>query len=370
VIKFNNLELQWHTIKNNVRPQIEKLFETSAFINGPAVGEFEKDFAEFVGCQYAVGVSNGTDAIKLSVEALELQGKVGIIIPANTFIATILGAEQALPNAEFVLVDCDEYYQIDVKKIEESLEKNRSKWDECLIIPVHLYGHCADMAQIMSLAVEYDCKVMEDASQSRGTICEFGLRTGNIGRLAAFSLYPGKNLGAAGDAGIITTNDPDIYERLKLLKNWGSKKKYFYELKGYNNRLDTIQAIILNEKLKYLHRWNRERNLIAADYNFNIKNPNIIKPQKADYCVFHTYHVYCIRTKNSIGLMKHLNDNNIQTNIHYPVPIELTKPYAHLEFNNPRTREYATQLISLPIHPFMSPGEVNYICEKINSWEA
>ena len=165
MIKFNNLELQWHTIKNNVRPQIEKLFETSAFINGPAVGEFEKDFAEFVGCQYAVGVSNGTDAIKLSVEALELQGKVGIIIPANTFIATILGAEQALPNAEFVLVDCDEYYQIDVKKIEESLEKNRSKWDECLIIPVHLYGHCADMAQIMSLAVEYDCKVMEDASQ-------------------------------------------------------------------------------------------------------------------------------------------------------------------------------------------------------------
>lgn len=368
-VNFNDLNSQWKTIEQTTRPQLDNLFSTSAYINGPAVQEFENDFSEFVGAKYAIGVSNGTDAIKIAAEALSLKGKIGVFIPANTFIATLIGAEQAIPSAEFVLIDCDQYYQIDTKILENELKKNRSKWDNCLLIPVHLYGHSVNMSEIMRLAEEYDCKVLEDASQSHGTQCESGTTTGNMGHISAFSLYPGKNLGAAGDAGVITTNDSELADKVKLLRNWGSRQKYYYDSKGYNNRLDTIQAIILKEKLKHLDEWNREREKIAKIYNLNIKNSLVTKPEQASYCLKHTYHVYCLRAENRDGLIRHLNDHNIQTNIHYPVPIELTKPYRHLRSYNKQTRQYAKMLVSLPIHPFMTSQEAEYVCDIVNKWE-
>ena len=367
-ILFNDLKSQWRVIKDPANDRIETLFDTSAFINGPDVSLFESNFAKFIGTQHAVGTSNGTDAIKLCVQALELKGETGVIIPANTFIATILGAEMALPDAEFVLIDCDEYYQIDTLKLAESLSENRKRWDNCIIMPVHLYGHACDIEKICKLANEFDCHVIEDCSQAHGTTTASGKRVGSFGDMAAFSMYPGKNLGASGDAGVITTNKRDYYDKIKLLQNWGSVKKYYYERKGYNNRLDTLQAIIVDEKLKHLHQWNLERKMVASWYDTYINNPKIIKPKVADYCGVHTYHIYCVRLVDieRDSLIKKLNDNSIQCGIHYPVPIEETTIYKGLGFNNPKTREYSKQLLSLPMHPFLEKEDVMRLIKILN----
>ena len=368
VIKFNDLGMQWEMIKSQVSERMDSLFESSAYINGPDVRTFESNFADYIGTKYAVGVSNGTDALKLCVEALSLHGSVGIIIPANTFIATILGAEMSLPNAEYVLVDCDEYYQIDTKKLSDILDEKRSTWDNCILMPVHLYGHSCDMDSIMFLADHHNCKVIEDCSQSHGTRSYDGRRVGTFGDMAAFSMYPGKNLGAAGDAGVITTNSKDHYDTLKLLQNWGAVKKYYYDRKGYNNRLDTLQAIIVDEKLKYLDEWNAHRRQVAAWYNELIDNDKMIKPKKADYCDEHTYHIYCLRLLDLDRdyIMKMLGDSDIQSGIHYPVPIEETSVYSDRGWYNENTRTYAPQLLSLPMHPFMSKEDVSRIAEVLN----
>lgn len=367
-IKFNDLGMQWDTVKDNVTERMDSLFASSAYINGPDVGIFEENFANYIGTKYAVGVSNGTDALKLCVEALELTGSVGIIIPANTFIATILGAEMSLPNAEYILVDCDEYYQMDTKKLSDVLEEKRSNWDHCILMPVHLYGHSCDMDSIMFLADHHDCRVIEDCSQAHGTRTHDGRRVGTFGEMAAFSMYPGKNLGAAGDAGVITTNSKEHYSTLKLLQNWGAVKKYYYDRKGYNNRLDTIQAIIVDEKLKHLDEWNSHRRQVADWYNELLDNDKMIKPKRADYCGEHTYHIYCVRLIDLDRdiIMKELNDSGIQSGIHYPIPIEETSVYSDRGWFSPNTRSYAPQLLSLPMHPFMSKEDVERITEVLN----
>jgi dTDP-4-amino-4,6-dideoxygalactose transaminase len=282
-----------------------------------------------------------------------------------------LGVEQALPDAEFVLVDCDDYYQIDTSALETQLELHRDDWDECLLVPVHLYGHSADMIKIMSLAQRHDCKVLEDASQSHGTLCENGKLTGAIGHVAAFSLYPGKNLGALGDAGIVTTNDDEIAKNVSLLRNYGSERKYYYEFKGHNNRLDSMQAIFLKEKLKHLTDWNEARNNVARFYGENIENEKVIKPELASYCKYHVYHIYPVRVGHRDLFMKHLQQNDIQCGIHYPIPIELTKPFSSYGkiYNNEKTRAFAEEIVSLPIHPFMSNEDISRVCEAINRWK-
>ena len=369
-ILFNNLGMQWDLIEQNVNSRMSDLFKSSAFINGPDVSTFEKNFAEYIGTEYAVGVSNGTDALKLCVEALDLKGSVGIIIPANTFIATILGAEQALPDADFMLVDADQYYQMDVDILEIELKSKRKAWDHCIIMPVHLYGHSCDMDEIMRLSEEFDCYVIEDSSQAHGTKASNGKRVGSMGHMSAFSMYPGKNLGAAGDGGIITTNDKELYDTLKLLQNWGAVKKYYYERKGYNNRLDTIQAIIVDEKLKHLDNWNEHRRQVASWYDELIDNDKIIKPKVADYCLEHTWHIYCVRLCNWDAdrekVMKLLADNGIQSGIHYPIPIEQTKIYKNRGWKNQLTRLFADQTMSLPMHPFMTREEVEKVSTILN----
>ena len=368
-VLFNDLGKQWEVIKDDALPRIDNLFSTSAFINGPDVNTFEENFAKYIGTDYAVGVSNGTDALKLCVEALELKGKVGIIVPANTFIATLLGAEMALPDAEFVLVDCDEYYQMDTEILKDTLYKRRKDWDNCIIMPVHLYGCASNIEKIMYLAGANGCWVIEDCSQAHGTTTEKGRPVGTFGHMAAFSMYPGKNLGAGGDAGVITTNSERFYNTLKLLQNWGAVEKYYYERKGYNNRLDTIQAIIVDEKLKHLNDWNEKRRQVASWYDELIQNNNIIKPKKAPYCGRHTYHIYCVRLQNldRDEIMSQLNENGIQSGIHYPIPIEQTKIYEDEEWYNPMTRFYAEQTMSLPMHPFMSREDVERVAEVLNN---
>ena len=369
-INFNDLSTQWDIIKEEISPKLEELFKKSDFIGGKAIEEFEDNFSKYCNTKYAVGVSNGTDALKISLAALNIETTCGIIIPANTFIATAL-AVTYLSNIkyEMILIDCDQYYQIDVDILESYLIKNRKKWKSCVIIPVHLYGHPADMKRILEIAGKYNCLILEDASQAHGSIV-LNKKVGGLGDIAAFSLYPGKNLGAAGDAGIITTNNEELFNKAKALRNYGSFKKYYYEYRGWNNRLDTIQAIILNTKLKYLDKWNNMRIEVANRYNDLLKdNVNIIIPKTAPYIDKQIYHIYAVRVKNRDSFQKYLSEHNIPTIIHYPIPIQKTKPFKHLDhFDNKRTLQFANELISLPIYPFLKDVEIEYITETLKNY--
>jgi dTDP-4-amino-4,6-dideoxygalactose transaminase len=367
-IKFNDLSKQWEIIKEAVSPKLEALFKKSDFIGGQAVGEFEENFAKYCGTKYAIGVSNGTDAIKLSLAALDLESPCGVIIPANTFIATALAVTYLKDlKYELVLIDCDEFYQMDTTILDVFLKKNRKKWNSCVIIPVHLYGHPANMKRILELAIEYECLTLEDSSQAHGAMT-MNKKVGSMGDISAFSLYPGKNLGAAGDAGVITTNKEELYEKVKLLRNYGSSKKYHYDFKGWNNRLDTIQAIIVNEKLKYLDEWNNKRIDIANKFNDSfLQNENIIEPKSATYIDKQVYHIYAVRVKERDKFQHYLKENNVPTIIHYPIPIQKTKPFLYLDkFDDKSTIQYANELVSLPIYPFQTDEEIDYIIKIIN----
>lgn len=368
---FNDLASQWEIIKAKVMPRFEELFKKSDFIGGEAIAQFEQNFATYCGSKYAIGVSNGTDAIKLSLASFNLESPCGVIIPANTFIATVLAVTYLTElKYELVLIDCDEFYQIDANLLEKYLKKNRTKWKSCVIIPVHLYGHPVDMKSVIEIAGKYNCQILEDASQAHGAMV-LNKKVGIFGNASAFSLYPGKNLGAAGDAGVITTNSKEIYEKLRSLRNYGSSKKYYYDQRGWNNRLDTIQAIIVDEKLKYLDKWNDMRITVAKKYNDLLStNGNIVLPKTAPYINKQIYHIYAIRVKERENFEKYLNSKNIPTVIHYPIPIQKTVPFKYLDekFNNLKTIEYANQVISLPMHPFLTDEEIDYITTNINNY--
>ncbi len=369
-IMFNNLSMQWDTIKEDATRRLEMLFKKSDFIGGKAIGEFENNFARYCGTNYALGVSNGTDALKLSLAAFKIKSPCGVIIPANTFIATALAITYLRDiTYDLVLIDCDKYYQIDAELLELYLKKNRNKWESCVIIPVHLFGHPSNMKRILEIAEEFDCLILEDSSQAHGAMV-LNKKVGNLGDISAFSLYPGKNLGAAGDAGVITTNNKEFYEKIKSLRTHGSPVKYHYDYKGWNNRLDTIQAIIVDEKLKHLDKWNDMRIEVAKKYDDLLKDNNKVKiPKTAPYINKQVYHIYGIRIKERDKLQTYLKENNIPTIIHYPIPIEKTKPFKYLEhFDNKRTKQYANELLSLPIHPFLTDEEIEYITAKINTF--
>ncbi len=369
-VMFNDLSKQWDEIKRDVIPKFENLFRKSDFIGGAAIEEFEENFAKYIGTRYAIGVSNGTDALKISLAALNLVSPCGILIPANTFIATILAVTYLHElKYEIVLVDSNEYYQMDVDLLEASLRENRNKWESCVIIPVHLFGHPCDMERILKLSKEFDCFILEDSSQAHGAMVS-NKKVGNFGEISAFSLYPGKNLGAAGDAGIITTNDEDLYKKTKSLRNYGSTIKYYYDFKGWNNRLDTIQAIILNEKLKHLDKWNEKRIEVARKYDKMLsKNDNIIIPKTALYAEKNVYHIYAIRIKQRDDLQEYLKENDIPTVIHYPIPIQKTKPFLSLDyFDNKNSLQFANEMVSLPMHPFLKEEEIDYIIDTINKF--
>ena len=371
-IQFNDLNAQWQVIKDGAIERIDKLFEKSYFIGGKDVGVFEENYAKWNQTSYAIGCSNGTDAIKLALRAMELKGKTAFYIPANTFVATIAAAEQAYPDADMHLIDCDPFFQIDVEILGDVLEKSRERYDNAVLVPVHLYGHTVDIKEILSLAEKFECIVLEDSSQSHGARGEDNIQAGSFGDASAFSLYPGKNLGAAGDAGVITTNSEIINSKIRALRNLGSEKKYYHEYKGFNNRLDNFQAIIVDEKLKHIDSWNAMRNDVVEKYNLGINNSNIVLPKKAPYCELHVYHIYCARVINGMrdDFQDYLKNKGITTVIHYPIPIECTGAYSYLDVYNENTRKWSEEIISLPIHPFMKDEEIEYICNAINTWRS
>ena len=368
-IMFNDLSKQWDVIKDGVTPRLNMLFQKSDFIGGKAIEEFEVNFARYCGTKYAIGVSNGTDALKISLASLRLKSKCGVIIPANTFIATPLSVTYLNDLIyDIQLIDCDEYYQIDINLLESCLKKNRRKWASCVLIPVHLFGHPANIQKICELGEKYDCVILEDSSQAHGAMVS-NKKVGSFGDISAFSLYPGKNLGAAGDAGIITTNNEALYDEAKALRNYGSRKKYYYDSSGWNNRMDTIQAIIIDEKLKYLDDWNEKRIQVAKKYDDLLDKDKVVIPKTAPYVNKNVYHIYAIRVKDRENFQAYLTENKVPTGIHYPIPIEKTTPFKHLEhFNNKNTIIYSNEMISLPMHPFLSDEEVNYVTKIINNY--
>lgn len=361
MIKFLDL----HKINERYRAEIDKginrVLSSGWYIQGEENSRFEKSFSKYCGVKYCVGVANGLDALKLIIKAYGFKDNDEIIVPANTFIASILAISEC--NCKPVLVEPNEdTFCIDADLIEKHITK-RTK----AIMVVHLYGQIAPMDKILELAKKYDLKVIEDAAQAHGAKYK-GKRSGSLGDAAGFSFYPGKNLGALGDAGAVTTNDEALYKKIKALGNYGSDVKYHHIYKGINSRLDEVQAAVLDVKLKYLDEDNERRREIADIYINEIKNQHIKLP-KVNSRDSHVWHVFVVRVKNRDEFKKYLEENGIQTNIHYPTPPH--KQDAYMEFSKekyPITESIHNEVISLPISPVMDREEVYKVVSVLNAY--
>jgi dTDP-4-amino-4,6-dideoxygalactose transaminase len=342
-----------------------KVIDSGWYIQGNECNEFEKEFSDYCGAKYTVGVANGLDALILILRAYKELGvmKDGdeVIVPANTYIASILAISEN--NLIPVLVEpCLDTYLIDPSKIEEKITSKTKA-----ILPVHLYGQTCQMDEIVEIAKKYNLKVVEDSAQSHGAYFR-EKRCGDLGDASGFSFYPGKNLGALGDGGAVTTNDGELANTIKALGNYGSHKKYENLYKGINSRLDEIQAAMLRIKLKYLDDEIEKRRKIAKYYLENIKNPKIILPQVLGE-EGHVWHLFVIRTKKRNKLQKYLLDNEIQTLIHYPIPPHKQDAYNELGGDcYPISEQIHDEVLSLPISGVQSINDTMRIVKEINCW--
>lgn len=359
-VPFVDLRAQYQSIKDEVQEAVTGVMERCDFVLGGKVAEFEKAFADYCGAQYGIGVDSGYSALEILVQAHGIGPGDEVITAANTFIATTLAITNS--GAVPVLVDMDpKTYNLDPSKIEAAITPNTKA-----IMPVHLYGQPADMDAIMAVAEKHNLVVIEDASQAHGSKVN-GKRVGGIGHSAGFSLYPGKNLGGYGDAGIITTNDPEIDEKCRMLRNLGMKVKYYHDIKGYNHRLDTMQAAVLCVKLPHLDSWSQNRRNAAAMYTEKLKGLNVITPHEAGFAE-PVYHLYVIQVEDRDGLQKHLGEAGVASGIHYPIPIHMQDAYAELPYQEgsfPETEAYAKNILSLPIYPEITEEMIDYVVEKV-----
>ena len=331
------------------------------YILGKEVENFEKEFADYVGCRYSVGLASGLDALWLAFKVLGIGEGDEVIVQGNTYIASVMGI--TINGATPVFVEPDKYYQIDVDKIEEKItDKTKA------ILVVHLYGQAARMDKVVDLCKKYNLRLVEDCAQSHGA--RFGDKmTGSFGDIGCFSFYPSKNLGAFGDAGAITCNDPELARLMKIYRNYGSEKRYHNMVVGANSRLDEMQAGLLRVKLKYINEINDERASIASKYAKGIDNTLVIKPEVADgsSCVWHQYVIRVPKYRDE--LMAYLADKNITTIIHYPIPPHLSEAYGYLGLKRgvlPITENYADEVLSLPIYCGMTDDEIDYVISAIN----
>lgn len=361
MINFLNLEKINHRFRTQIESKIKKVLDSGWYLEGEENANFAKHFAEFCGTKYALGVANGLDAINLILRAYEFNANDEIIVPSNTYIATILAISQN--GYTPVLVEPDiNTYNINPDLIEAKITAKTKA-----IIVVHLYGQAVQMEKIWHLAQKYDLKIIEDSAQAHGAIYK-GKRVGNLGDASAFSFYPGKNLGCLGDGGGVTTNDEKLYSKIKAIANYGSDRKYHHIYKGVNSRLDEIQAGILDIKLAHLDADNEKRRQIAWYYRTKIKNDKITLPQVYDEnaCV---WHCFVVRVQRRDEFQKYLSDNGVQTIIHYPTPPhkqEAYKEWAKLSY--PISEEIHRTIISLPISPVMSDEEVKKVVELVNGF--
>ena len=345
-VPFVDLSAQLHDIYNDIDNALTEVIQSSAFILGPKVEQFEEQFADFCGAEYCVGVSSGTAALRLSLLALGIGGGDEVITVPNTFAATCEAICHT--GAKPVFVDVDERtLNIDVSKIEAAVTP-RTK----AIIPVHLCGQPADMDAIVRIARRHGLYLIEDACQAHGAEYK-GRRVGSIGDVGCFSFYPSKNLGAFGDAGAVVTNDTEIFKKVRMLRDHGTSDKYHHELVGYNSRLSSLQAAVLLAKLPFLAEWNERRRRNAALYNEALKGLDLTLPFEPDWAKS-VYHLYVIRTTRRDELRKHLASHGISTGLHYPVPLHLQRAFAHLGYKEgdfPVAEMLANEILSLPMFP-------------------
>lgn len=358
-ISFLNLKRQYKQIKKDIDTAIKHVIDRQYFILGQELDQFEKSFAKYLGVNYVIGVNSGTDGLILALQALGIKKGDEIITAPNSFIATTLAITHLGAKPVFVDIDPNSY-QIDVTKIEKAIT-SRTK----AILPVHLYGAACRIDIIRKIALKHRLYVIEDACQAHGA--SVGKKqVGTFGDVGVFSFYPGKNLGAYGDAGALCTNDKVIFERIKKLRNYGQDKKYYHTNIGLNTRLDEIQAAILHVKLKYLDEWNLNRNKIAQKYKELLQN---VKIQKIEEGTKSCFHIFAVEVPNRDYIKEKLAEKGIQTLIHYPVPIHLQECYKYLGYKKgdfPVTERVASRILSLPMYSELKENEIVYISNYLN----
>jgi len=361
-IKFFDFSPEISEIGDQVHNAMKRVISSGRYILGSETAAFEKEFAQVCSCKHAVGVASGTDALFLALKALNVGPGDEVITVANTFAATALAIMYT--GATPVFIDIEPHsHLINTLLIKEAITPQTK-----VILPVHLYGACADMDKIMEIAARCNFYVIEDACQAHGAIYK-KRPAGGIGHLAAFSFYPTKNLGAYGDGGMVTTNDTVLYNKLILLRNYGQKNRYSYSIPGYNSRLDEIQAAVLNVKLKYLFNWLERRQRIADMYDVGLGDINLVKTRTAKTCT-HAYHLYVISVEKRDELQVCLKDNGVETLIHYPVLLHKQKAFkkakVHGQLKHAELR--SNQILSLPIYPWLKDDEVHYIIDCVRNF--
>ena len=363
MVNFVELKRAYELYAHEYEEAVLRAMRSGRYIMGKELSEFERQFASYVGAKYCIGVNSGLDALILAVRALDIKAGDEVIVPSNTYIASVLGITEN--GATPVFVEPDEYFCIDAGKIEAAItEKTKA------ILAVHLYGQACDMTKICIIAHKYGLKIIEDCAQSHGA-AHCGKMTGIFGNIGCFSFYPTKPLGALGDSGALVTDDEEIARKLYAMRNYGSAKKYINNIVGVNSRLDELQAAVLQISLKHIDEGIDYRDRIAQRYLSEIKNTNVILP-KRDPNSRHVFHVFALLSNKRDELQKHLLNCGISTLIHYPIPPHMQKCYTYLGYHQgdlPISEKYALQELSLPIYNGMPDEEVSLVIDAINSFK-
>ena len=387
-IPFLDLVTPHQELEAELTAVFQKVLHTAGFVGGPMVENFENEFATFCDAKYCVGVASGTDAVRFALTAAGVQPGDIVVTVAHTFIATTEAISQAGARPDFVDID-EQTYSMDVTKLQEYLEREcyldretgkpyhkKYRAPVTAVVPVHIYGQCADMDPLLELARRYNLIVVEDACQAHGA--EYfsqkenrWKKAGSMGHAGAFSFYPGTNLGACGEAGAITTNNEEMARHMKMLRDHGQAKKYYHNIEGYNGRLDSLQAGLLSVKLRHLAEWNRQRREAAARYNQMLSSVDgVVTPHQPSWSR-PVHHLYVVRVADREGLQKHLADAKIDTGIHYPIPLHLQKAYEAFGFKKgdfPVTEKVAVEILSLPMYPQLQPTAQTRVVQKIQEF--
>lgn len=361
-VPFNDLKREYNSIKQEIDSAIQLVIDKTSFIKGEFYKSFEEEYAHYCGVAYCVGCSSGTTALHLALMAFGVGEGDEVITVSNTFIGTTEPIAHAGAAVVFVDIDKDTY-TIDLDLIEKAITP-RTK----AIIPVHLYGQMANSEAICEIAKRHGLIVIEDAAQAVGASFK-GSKSGQLSDAACFSFYPGKNLGAYGDAGCVVTNSGEAAEKMHMLSDHGRKSKYAHDIEGYNYRMDALQAAVISVKLRHIDDWNENRRKVAHYYSEHITNPDIVVPAEHPDA-YHCYHIYCIRARDRDSASAQLKEKGVANGIHYPIPLHLQKAYSHLgvdKWDLPVTENYADTILSLPIFPFMTQEEIEYVVEAVNN---
>lgn len=362
-VPFVDLQVQHSHLANELSRAMEQVMKRAWFILGQELEAFESEFAAYCAVSHCIGVGSGTEALHLALRACNIGPGDEVITVSHTFIATALAISWTGATPVFVDIDAATS-TIDVKRIADAITPRARA-----ILPVHLYGQCADMDQLLALAQQHRLLVVEDACQAHGATYK-GRKAGTLGQAGCFSFYPSKNLGACGDAGAITTNDEELAKRIYLLRNYGQTRKYQHDVPGYNSRLDELQAAILRVKLRHLDDWNEHRRQIAGLYRDGLRSDLVTVPTETAWGE-HVYHLFVIRSPHRDLLQRHLHDHGVETQIHYPKPVHLQEACAKISnrrWHLPETEKIASEVLSLPMYPEMSKEQVQTVISAVNSF--